>query len=183
MIFLFLACLNNSKFNQDNDSGELKSHPCFSESPILELGEGESQFQPFNSEKEVVMVFGPQGGWHILGSFYLKNALQILDVYFTMNHIETGALIVDQQYRLAMVQDGDCQGYYPGLYGYLEVYGIADGELDTPPELLAYDQILMKIRVNDCGTGEELEGICLKEERWIEQSIELTAIPDEVDIN
>ena len=58
-----------------------------------------------------------------------------------------------------------------------------DGDLDTPPELLSYDPILMTIRLNDCGIGQETDGVCQKENRWIEQSIELTAVPDEVDMN
>ena len=152
------------------------------EPPSLSLGGGENQFEPLNENDGVVMVHGPQGGWHILGSFYVKNALQIVDVEYTIEHIPTQTFVSNNNYRLAMISEGDCSGYYPGLYGYITVMDLVEGELDTPPELLAYEELQMKMRLNDCGTAQQQDNICQREERWMEASLNVLALPDPMDI-
>jgi hypothetical protein len=178
-IVFICGCLSN----KPSDSAEEFNHECFQKPAVLDLGEGELEFQSFNDEMEATMVHGPQGGWHILASFQLENALQILDVEFTIIHLPTGELISDNSYRLAMILEEDCIGYYPGLYGYINIANLIDGEVDTPPEILAYDPIVMKMRINDCGLAQQAEGVCNPEERWIEKSLELIAVPDPIDID
>ena len=43
--------------------------------------------------------------------------------------------------------DGDCSGYYVGMFGYINVSGLQDGELDTPPELLGGHDLRMSFHV------------------------------------
>ena len=181
MIFILsLAC--SSGRGQDSPWNSTEKHPCFADEAELILGEGETAFSDFNENLESVMVHGPQGGWHILGSFYLFNSLQILDVEFNIEHLTSGVLISENNYRVAMILDGECQGYYPGLYGYINVENLVDGSLDTPPELLSYEPVRMTMRINDCGVAQETEGLCQRSDRWIEESIDLVAMPDPMDV-
>ena len=55
--------------------------------------------------------------------------------------------------------------------------------MDTPPELLSYEPIIMTMRINDCGAAQQSEGICTRDERWVEKSIDLVAVPDPIDID
>ena len=148
----------------------------------MELGEGDGSFEPFNSELEAMMIHGPQGGWHILGSFVLRNALQILDVEFTIEHLPTATLISDNSYRLAMIMDGECSGFYPGLYGYINVIPLEHEGLNEPHQLIAYDPLLMTMRTNDCGAQQQSEGVCTREDRWVEKQLQVIAVPDPVDV-
>ena len=181
-VTLLSACF--LPFLNRNDSSDPYGvqHPCMLQEPLLSLGEGENQFEPLNENDGVVMIHGPQGGWHILGSFYIENALQIVDVEYTIEHLESQTLVSNNTYRLAMIAEGECQGYYPGLYGYISVMDLTDGELDTPPELLAYDMLRMTMRINDCGTAQQDANICRREERWIETSLDVLALPDPMDV-
>ena len=84
---------------------------CFSETATIELGGGELTFEPFSVPvPEVIMVHGPQGGWHILGSILTQNIRQIVELDFDIFHLATGSQISDNTYRLAMVMEDECSG-------------------------------------------------------------------------
>ena len=90
-------------------------------------------------------------------------------------------MVSDNNYRLAVISDGECAGYYPGMYGYLSVSELYDGDLDTPPELLGGDVLKMTISVNDCLTWMEDAGDCVREQRWATQEVEVMAVLDPID--
>jgi hypothetical protein len=154
---------------------------CFGSVPSIFIGEGEQSFIPFVDPAEAIMVHGPQGGWHILASIRLENMESIVEVGFQVVHQPTGVLVSDNQYRLAVISDGECAGYYPGMYGYLSVSELYDGDLDTPPELLGGDVLKMTIAVNDCLTWMEEAGDCVREQCWATEEIEVIAILDPID--
>ena len=122
---------------------------CFANPPSIEIGSGESEWVTLGEGDAVTMVHGPQGGWHMLGSVWATNVEQIVEIDFIITVEETGAVVSDNDYRVALVPDGECAGYFPGMYGYLAVSDIAQGELDTPPELLAYQNLVMSMTVTD----------------------------------
>ena len=57
-------------------------------------------------------------------------------------------------------------GLLSGLYGYLSVRDLSDGDLDTPPELLGGDALRIRFRVTDCTTSMEEQGVCKQADRW-----------------
>ena len=129
-----------------------------------------------------MMIHGPQGGWHILASLQIHGMMDIVEVQYTIEHLATGVLVSDNNYRLAVISEGECTGYYPGMYGYLSVSPLYDGELDTPPEILGGERLRIQFRVNDCNANQEAAGDCVRAERWVETSLEVVATLDPVDV-
>ncbi len=165
----------------DSDSGN-PTETCFDQTPSIELGQGEREFEAFEEPYESMMIHGPQGGWHILASLQTQGMMDIVEVNYTIEHLETGVLVSDNTYRLAVVSNGDCAGYYPGMYGYLAVSPLYDGDLDTPPELLGGDMLRLKLRVTDCSEFLEDDGQCIQSQRWAEAKIDVLAVLDPIDI-
>ncbi len=133
-----------------NGSGSSGGTGCFADAPVAEVGTGEREFEPLEPNDGVVMVHGPQGGWHMLGSMRATHMTEIVAAHFIITHVDSGVVVADNTYRVATVYDEDlCMGYYPGMYGYLYVEDLKDGELDTPPELMAYDTVEFCMTVTD----------------------------------
>ena len=172
----WFAC---SASNKDTSVTDLES--CFGLTPSLTIGEGEQTFVPFSEPAEAMIVHGPQGGWHVVASIRIENMESIIEGVYQIVHQETGVLVSENPFRLAVITDGDCSGYYPGMFGYISVTELNDGDLDTPPELLGGDILEMTITVNDCPSMLEDAGDCIREQRWVSQSIEVTAILDPID--
>jgi hypothetical protein len=129
--------------------------------PRVEVGTGETEFRPLLALEPVVMVHGPQGGWHMLGSVRVHNMDPIVEVHFTIHDEPSGVQISDNTYRVAVVQDRECTGYYPGMYGYLDVSALATGGITTPPGLLAGHPMLLTMAVTD------YSGLTATEERRV----------------
>jgi hypothetical protein len=151
-------------------SDDTGPHSCFDDPVQIDIGTGETTFEPLTVAEAVTMVHGPQGGWHILGSVRAHNTDPVITVHFTVTHAPTGATVADNTYRVAIVTDGDCSGYFPGMYGYLDVSDIVSGELDTPPELMAHDTLTMTMEVTDYSG------------RTATQTLQVTAAPDPADV-
>ncbi|MBL8615169.1 MAG: hypothetical protein JNM72_06130 [Deltaproteobacteria bacterium] len=123
--------------------------PC-GEAAVVEVGTGAAAFEPFGDPATAVMVHGPQGGWHMLGSLRVTGLQQIVSVRYTVTHQASGVVVADNQYRVGMLYDADtCVGSYPGMYGYLNVAEMVDGEADTPPELLSWQPVELCLEVDD----------------------------------
>ena len=143
---------------------------CFANPPEIEIGGGESEWETVAAGDGVTMVHGPQGGWHMLGSVWTANVDQIIEIEFTITVKSTGAVVSDNSYRVAQVTEGECTAYFPGMFGYLSIDEIVDGEADTPPELLAYETMIMAMTVTDA------------EGRTASTTLEIIAVPDPVDL-
>ena len=156
-----------------SDKGELPdtgSCGCSSDGGI-EIGTGALNFQALVEHDPVTMVHGPQGGWHMLGSVRTHGMDSIVTVNYWITADGHGdAVVSDNRYRVAQVMDEDCSGYFPGMYGYLSVGDIAEGEADTPPELLADEAVTLHMAVEDIGG-------CVAEAH-----LQVAARPDPVDL-
>ena len=104
----------------------------------------------------------------MLGSVRVHSMDPIIEVHFTVEDEESGVIVSDNRYRVAIVEDGECTGYYPGMYGYLDVSGMEGG--GRPPEALGYHSVIMTMEVIDLS------------ERTVTQTLRVTAQPDPVDI-
>ena len=144
---------------------------CMDQTPVVEVGTGDDSFQSLEEGAGVVMVHGPQGGWHMLGSVRMTAMTSIVEVHFTITHDASGEVIADNLYRVMTVYDeASCTGVYPGMYGYLDDSALEDGDKDTPPETLGYADVTMCMVVTD----EELS--------TAEGCVGIVAIPDPVDL-
>ena len=167
MLWTFLLSVLGCGDQTDSGADDLG---CFASPPEIEIGSGEGEWISLSEGDAVTMVHGPQGGWHMLGSVWATNVEQIVEIDFIITVEETGAVVSDNDYRVALVPEGECAGYFPGMYGYLAVSDIAEGELDTPPELLAYKTLIMSMTVTD------IDGRTAYAERTV------LAEPDPVDV-
>lgn len=181
MFFLFLACSSTKDSNLDTSSGQ-NATGCLAKTPDLIIGSGEQSFEPLTEDDLVTMVHGPQGGWHILGSLYFENLKQIVEIDFEVYDLDSGVRIVNNYYRVAMLLDGDCSGYYVGMYGYLNVNELVDGEIDTPPEILGGRKLKLWFHVTDCSQTMEANGECSPDTRFVEKELIVTAALDPIDI-
>ena len=177
----WLSLIGCTVEKSDVDSALDLPSGCYAHTPSIDLGQGEREFEPFEDAYESVMIHGPQGGWHILSSLRTHGMMDIVEVHYSIEHLETGTVVSDNIYRLAVISEGECTGYYPGLYGYLSVRDLYDGDLDTPPELLGGDTLRIRLRVTDCTIGMESQGLCTQSERWADASLDVTALLDPVD--
>ncbi len=144
---------------------------CFALEPRAEVGTGETTFEGLSEDEPVVMVHGPQGGWHMLGGVRIHNMEPIIDVHFTIADEITGTIVSDNNYRVAVVQDGECTGFYPGMYGYLEVSDLVTEGATRPPEVLGYKTVVMTMDVTDYG------------DRTASASVRVIAQPDPADLD
>ena len=173
MLIFFAAC-SSSTVDTSEDI-------CTQNAPSLLVGTGEREFASLETNEEVTMVHGPQGGWHMLGSIRLTNIHPIVEIDFTITDIDSGVLVSSNYYRVGLLMEDDCQGYYPGMYGYMNVQELEYEEQDTPPELLGDHLLLMEMKSNDCTESQNQQGICNRSERWAEGSMTVTAALDPID--
>ncbi len=144
LILALLGCTGGSDLAGCADTGAC---PC--ETPSVVVGGGDVEFVALEDGDPTTIVFGAQGGWHILGAAYMTNFDPVVNIHYTVVVEATGAVVADNNYRVQMKADGDCAGFYPGMYGYLDVREIVDGEADTPPELLGGEQLRLTMDVTD----------------------------------
>ncbi len=97
---------------------------------------------------EQTMVHGPQGGWHVLAAAQVSGTAEVVSIEYTIEYPERDAQLSYGLFRVMLVAT-ECGGYYPSMFGILDVSAIADGEADTPPELLAGKELLLRMDVDD----------------------------------
>ena len=142
--------------------------PCLAEDPVVEIGDGASPFTSIPGGAEVMMEHGPQGGWHMLSSVRVWHTDPIIQIHYAIDLLD-GTRISDNNYRVQLKDGGDCSGTYWNMYGYLDVTEIAEGDANTPPELICGQTVRMQISVED-GDG-----------RAGSAAVEVVTTPDPVD--
>lgn len=116
----------------------------------VQIGTGATAWEPLEALDPLTMVHGPQGGWHLLGSVWVHNWDGEAEVHFTVT-TEEGVRVADNLYRVFLYLDGQGGGQFPGMYAYLSVAELAQGEADTPPELLAGQPLTLHMDVGAPG--------------------------------
>ncbi len=122
---------------------------CACAEAAVEVGSGDTTYEALAEGSALTMVHGPQGGWHMLGGARFSNLYEIVSIHYTIEIAADGTVISDNNYRVQMVMDGECTGFYPGMYGYLDVTALEDGAADTPPELLGGVGLILRMEVTD----------------------------------
>ena len=98
---------------------------------------------------EQTMVHGPQGGWHVLAAAQVLGTADVVSIEYSIQYPAREVELSYGLFRVMLVSDDDCGGYYPSMFGILDVSSIASGEADTPPELLAGESLLLRMDVDD----------------------------------
>ena len=123
-----------------DDTAPVPCIDCACVVPAVEIGEGATTHASAVPDSPATMVHGPQGGWHVLTSVGLDGLGPLAGLHLTIDadlpaH-EAPVRVSDNTYRVLLTADRPCGGSYAGMYAYLDVGELADGERDTPPELL-----------------------------------------------
>lgn len=160
-----------------DDSGDAPPG-CFAADPALDVGTGSNGFEALESGDPLVMVHGPQGGWHMLGSVRTHNMEPIVRIQFVVTVASSGAEVANNSLYVQTITDPDdpCVGVYPGMYAYLNVADLVDGDDDTPPELLGYETLVFTAVVTDDNSVPPAP------ERVVRASVSVTATPDPIDL-
>ena len=101
---------NKSRVAVQKKSIFCSDNPCFSKAPQVHIGTGEYEWQEIEDDS-LMMIHGPQGGWHMLGSIWLAIQLKIVEVSFQIFTLDD-VMISDNNYRVAMIMEEECVGYY-----------------------------------------------------------------------
>jgi hypothetical protein len=142
---LWMACSGGGESGVEDS---VDDGPCAGDARV-EIGDGTDPFVPIAEGASVTMVHGPQGGWHMLAGVRVTNTDDIVSIHYTIHTVPDGVPVSDNNYRVQLRDEGNCQGTYWNMYGYLDASALVSGELDTPPELLCGAQLKMTIEVED----------------------------------
>ncbi len=116
----------------------------------VQPGTGEAGFTPLAPDDPVEIIYGFQGGWHMLGALRVCNMSAPFDVHFQITDVASGEIVADQYYvQWMLIDEGNGCRYTYNLFGFLNVTALVDGELDTPPELLDGHTMQMLYEVTD----------------------------------
>lgn len=120
---------------------------------------------------EATMIHGPQGGWHIFTGALMTRLRSVVGLDVTVTVPSRGDAIVSfSHYSVGVIVGEGCEGLYPQLRSVLDVSALAEGDLDTPPELLS-GEIARVTTVATDSDGHVAEGTAL-----------LTLAPDPIDV-
>lgn len=120
----------------------------------LVADDGSESFLPMVDGDPVTMVHGPQGGWHVLGSLRAVDTPEVVAIHFTVTDEDDGWLVSDNLYELLLTEGDDGALYRLSMFGFLDVHEHAQGELNTPPELLAGKVLRLQMDVRDAADPE-----------------------------
>lgn len=145
---------------------------CACAPPAVTIGTGPFPFAPMAEGQDVVMVHGPQGGWHVLASLRAAHVTTIVRYRYALDAYvaDPPVRVSETQGRVMLVSETGCGGDYPDLFGYLDVRALADGTRDTPPELLDGETLRMTIAVED-DAGRAAEAV-----------LDVRAVRDPIDV-
>ena len=139
--------------------------PCGCDGATLEVGgtdyddDGRPVWVEMPEGSEQTMVHGPQGGWHVLAAARVRGTAEVVTLVYTINYPEKDAQLSAGTFKVMLVADDECGGYYPAMFGILDVSAIAEGEANTPPELLAGKNLRLSMTVDDGAGGEATDDV------------------------
>ena len=113
----------------------------------------------------VVVVHGPQGGWHITGAVRATGIGQIARIRYTIEHIESGVFVTDYDYNVAMVMEDDCVGTFTNMIGFITVSEMEGGDALLPPDLLEDQELRITMEVDDFGERSVVSSVIVVGER------------------
>ncbi len=115
--------------------------------PAVAVGTGESTFEALATGDPVPIIHGPQGGWHIWTSMRLTAMPEYVRARVLISVVDSGEVISDYSYNVAVLEEDSCHAYYPGMYGYVDAVPDGEGNLLDPQEYYNGTELLMRLEV------------------------------------
>jgi len=123
--------------------------PCFQHLPTLAVGTGIDAYSPLTDGEPLMMVHGPQDGWHMVGALTACHLPELISVRLMITDVPSAETVSDVSYYVALTETQEvCCASVHNLYGYLNVDGLVQGEADTPPELLAGHELDVQLQAS-----------------------------------
>ncbi len=150
---------------ESGPSGDPCTDLCGCDGATLEVGgtdyddEGRPVWVEMPEGSAQTMVHGPQGGWHVLAAAKVRGTAEVVTLVYTIDYPEEDAQLSAGTFRVMLVADDECGGYYPSMFGILDVSAIAEGDANTPPELLAGKELRLRMTVDDEQGGEAADEV------------------------
>jgi hypothetical protein len=140
--------------------------------PSARLGGGGQEFVALGEGDPVVMVHGPQGGWHIECGARFQGLVAPVELHWWITDLQTDTTVSESwlQVQPWAVPGDACAGDFTGMFGFLDVSDLEQGDLDTPPELL--DGALLRISLE----ADDAEGA------GVDTHVQVVAQPDPADV-
>ena len=183
LLLLLAACGSGAGLDNgaNGQAGDTSAIPCEERAPTATIGGsgvtdvGVPIWTEMPEGSAQTMVHGPQGGWHILGSVDVQSTDQVVNVeYIIQWPAHDDAQLSYGNFYVMLVPDDRCGGYYAGMLGILDVSAVADGDRDTPPELLAGEELRLVMNVTQRGDT----GITASDERLVIAALDPADEPD-----
>ena len=117
--------------------------PCGVDAPWAQLMRGDDPDVELVDGEGIVMVHGPQGGWHV--EFGIRAKDPDPWVLFDVTVDAPQGRIVDNHYDLKLAAHDGCNGWRTELFGFIGIRDIAEYEGQTPPDLLTGEELHMRL--------------------------------------
>ena len=122
---------------------------CTDAPPSVEVGNGSPDHVAFVDGAPIIMVHGPQGGWHVWISLAFTNLDAAVEIHVTVTDTTRGELMSDLNYTMQTGAPVACVATLGGLFGFLP-YDDPDTPADeTPPAYRACDVFEVCAEVTD----------------------------------
>ena len=108
--------------SEPDDTQRPDDPPCSQGTPIIEVGPGDTLFEPIEDGDTIEVIHGAQDGHHILGSIRARNTTSVAVIHFQIVSEYSGEPVSNQVYRIQLLPDptrGDCAWIITGLFAYL----------------------------------------------------------------
>jgi hypothetical protein len=129
---------------------------CTSGNAQVEVGAGADAFEEISDGAELPLIHGPQGGNHVLASVRVHNMDPIVSIHYTLTRLSDDAVFSDNLYRLHLLEEGECQYYYPGLYGYVGFTGeLQDTNYDLGQIIMEECELSMEVTDRNGGIASD----------------------------
>lgn len=112
---------------------------CGADLPQIRVTESRDIGVPLEDGDDVTLVHGPQGGWHVEVGVVVVDPEPRVELVLEIEAL--GEEVVRNEYSFRVNEHDGCTGHREGLFGFLDVSALVDGEANTPPELLVGEEL------------------------------------------
>jgi hypothetical protein len=160
------SVVDDTDLTADSDAADA----CLAGGPVLRIGRGYLAYEPVEPGSELLMVHGPQGGWHVEIAFQAENVPQVVTLEWRATVIETGVDVtangddqafdapIDERVMLVPTPTGPwaCTGEWPGERNVFDFRQLADVPATDPWRALCGVPIRIEAAIREPGAGATL---------------------------
>jgi len=110
--------------DDDDDTTTSGTHVCHTDPLALQVGTGIVMFEPLTQGAEVIIVHGPQGGWHIDIGGEVGGTTDLIEISSVITRNSTGVVIAGDQQPSRIALPGwsseTCLGAFYGITTYVD---------------------------------------------------------------